>query len=216
VRTLPDFLIYGFGIRNGLALIMTTVAFVLMIACANVAGLLLARAAGRRKEVAIRGALGAGRLRIVRQLLTEGLLIAALGGSVSLLLAHRGIHLLRASLTFSDAVTAVPLSLDWKVVLFTAGVSLVCAVMCGLAPALNASRTDITTNLKDESRSASLGRSPSRLRSIMVTGEIALACSCWLEPGCFSAAFSWLSIRIWDSEQPPYRRCDLGQRSLCR
>lgn len=175
VRTLPDFLIYGFGIRSGLAVIMTTVAFVLMIACANVAGLLLARAAGRRKEVAIRGALGAGRLRIVRQLLTEGLVIALFGGGVGLLLAHWGILLLRAGLTFNDAISAVPLSLDWKVVLFTAGVSLFCAVLCGLAPSLNASRTDISTNLKDESRSASLSRSRSRLRSVMVTGEIALA-----------------------------------------
>lgn len=175
VHTLPDFLIYGFGIRSGLAIVMTTVAFVLMIACANVAGLLLARAAGRRKEVAIRGALGAGRLRIVRQLLTEGLVIALLGGGIGLLLAHSGIQLLQAAFAFNDAVSAVPLGLDWNVVLFTAAVSVVCAVLCGLAPALNASRTDITTNLRDESRSASASRSRSRLRSVMVTGEIAVA-----------------------------------------
>jgi putative ABC transport system permease protein len=175
VRTLPDFLIYGFGIRSGLAIVMTTVAFVLIIACANVAGLLLARAAGRRKEVAIRGALGAGRFRIVRQLLTEGLLIAILGGSLGLILSNWGIRLLRAGLSFNEAISAVPLGLDWMVVLFTAGISLVCAVMCGLAPALNASRTDITTSLKDESRAASQSRSRSRLRSVLVTVEIAIA-----------------------------------------
>jgi putative ABC transport system permease protein len=175
VRTLPDYLVYGFGIRSGLAVIMTTVGFVLMIACANVAGLLLARAAGRRKELAIRIALGAGRLRIIRQLLTEGLMIALLGGATGLLLADWGIHFVRANLNFNDAISAVPLSLDRNVLLFVMGVSLVCAVLCGLAPSLKASRTDISTNLKDETRAVSMSRSQSRLRTVMVSGEIALA-----------------------------------------
>jgi len=175
VRTLPDYLIYAFGIRSGLAVIMTTVGFVLMIACANVAGLLLARAAGRRKELAIRIALGAGRLRIIRQLLTEGLMIALLGGATGLLLADWGIHFVRANLNFNEAISAVPLSLDRNVLLFVLGVSLVCAVLCGLAPSLKASRTDINTNLKDESRAVSMSHSQSRLRTVMVGGEIALA-----------------------------------------
>src|SRR6267378_3000886 len=175
VRTLPDFLVYTFGIRSALAIMMTTVGFVLMIACANVAGLLLARAAGRRKELAIRIALGAGRLRIVRQLLTEGLVIAFLGGGMGLLLAYWGIYFLRTNLTFNEAVSAVPLRLDWNVLLFALGVSLASAVLCAIAPALNASRTDVNTSLKDESRAASSGRSQSRLRTVMVAGEIALA-----------------------------------------
>jgi len=175
VRTLPDFLLYDFGVRSALAVMMTTVWFVLMIACTNVAGLLLAQAAGRRKEVAIRRALGAGRLRIVRQLLTESMVIALFGGSMGLLLAYWGIDLVRASMTFNEAISAVTFSLDWNVLFFAAGISLVCAVLCGLVPSLNVSRTDITTNLKDESRSASPSRSHSRLRTLMVTGEIALS-----------------------------------------
>jgi putative ABC transport system permease protein len=174
-RTLPDFLIYGFGIRSGLAVIMTTVGFVLLIACANVSGLLLARAVARRKELAIRFSLGARRLRVIRQLLTEGLIIALCGGCLGLLLAARGIEFIRTRLSFNDAFNAVGLKLDSNVVLFCTAISILCALLCALAPAMKSSRADITASLKDESRSASAGRSHARLRTVLVTGEIALA-----------------------------------------
>jgi putative ABC transport system permease protein len=175
VRTLSDFLVYSFGVRTGLALLMITDGLVLMIACANVAGLLLARAAGRRRELAIRISLGASRWRIVRQLLTEGLVIASFGGAVGLLFAYGGIRYLDASLAANVAVPAVPLLLDWNVFLFALGVSVFSAVLCGLVPALSASRTDVNTGLKDEGQVASGTQLQSRLRTVMVTGEIALA-----------------------------------------
>jgi len=175
VRTLPDFLVHDFGIGGALAVMMTTVGFVLMLACANVAGLLLARTAGRRSELAIRVSLGASRLRIVRQFLTEGLVLALLGGGVGLLLAYWSMHFVRAKLSFNEAIRAVPLQLDGNVLLFALGVSVFSAVLCGLAPALKASRADINTSLKDGSRAASAGRSQSRLRTVLVAGEIALA-----------------------------------------
>lgn len=175
VRALPDFLVYGFGIRAGLAIIMTTVGFVLMIACANISGLLLARATGRKKELAVRFSLGASRLRIIRQLLTEGVIIALLGGGFGLLLAYKGIDVVRASMKINEFFEAVGLRLDSNVILFTLGISVACALLCALAPALKASRADSIGGLKDESRTASSGRSQTRLRKVLVTGEIALA-----------------------------------------
>ena len=174
-RTLPDFVVYNFGVRTALAVLMTTVSFILLIACANVAGLLLTRAAGRQKELAIRVSIGASRVRIVRQLITEGLVIALLGGSAGLLLTYFGISLVRANLNLNEALSAVPVSLDRNVLLFVSVVSLVSAALASLAPALKSARSDVNTGLKSESRTASAGREHSRLRAALVSGEIALA-----------------------------------------
>jgi len=175
VRMLPDFLIYNFGIRTALAVMMTVVGFVLLIACANVAGLLLTRAVGRQKELAIRMSLGATRVRVMRQLLTEGVVIALLGGGVGLFLAYMGIRVVQAGLSFNDAIADVKISLDTNVLIFAAVVSLVSAILSSVAPALKASRAEINTDLKSEGRGASSGREHNRMRVFLVGGEIALA-----------------------------------------
>src|SRR5579862_2225318 len=175
VRSLPDFLIYNFGVRTGIVLVMTAVVFVLLIGCANVAGLLLARATGRQKELSIRLSLGARRFDIVRQLLAEGLVIASLGGTIGLLLTNWGIHFVRASLNFNEFISAVRFRLDWNVVLFTLGISLASAVLSSLVPALKTSGVEVSAALNEESRGSSSGRSQNRLRKILVTGELVLA-----------------------------------------
>jgi predicted permease len=175
VRTLKDFLIRNFGIGTALAVIMTVVGFVLLIACANVAGLLLTRAVSRQKELAIRMSLGASRARVVRQLLTEGVVIALVGGAVGVFLSYFGIRVLRAGMTFNEAVVDTHVSLDTNVLLFAAAVSLFSAVLSSVAPALKASRTEISTDLKSETRGGTSGRSHKRMRVVLVSGEIALA-----------------------------------------
>jgi len=102
-------------------------------------------------------------------------LIALVGGSVGLLLSYWGIKFIQANLTFNEFIRAVPVTLDRNVLIFVVAISLASAVLCSLAPALKASRTDVNTSLKDESRAASAGRSHTRLRSVLATSEIALA-----------------------------------------
>ena len=137
--------------------------------------MLLTRAAGRQRELAIRVSLGAGRWRVVRQLVTEGLVIAMLGGAGGLLLAYFGINFVRAHMNFHEAMSAVPVSLDRNVLLFVLAVSLVSAMLSSLAPAIKASQSDTNAGLKSESRTSSGGRSQSRLRAVLVNCEIAFA-----------------------------------------
>ncbi len=175
VMTLQEYGIEEDQVRDGLSLLMIAVVLVLLIACANIANLLLARAAKRQQEIAIRVALGAGRMRVIRQLLVESLLIAVIGGGAGLLLAYWGIDLLRGMFTFNDYVVTVAgdVVLDRRVLVFTCLVSMGAALLFGLAPAIRVSGIDPQSALRQGGRAGDLRRGWGR--NLLVGGEIALA-----------------------------------------
>ena len=154
-------------------LLLGAVCFVLLIACANVANLMLVRATARQKEIAIRTALGASRLRIVRQLLTESVMIAVAGGGFGLLLAWNGVDMLTRLLP-KDFPRLQDIGLDLKVLAFTIIVSVITGVVFGFAPAWQVSRTDVNESLKESAR-GSAGGTRNRLRNLFVIAEIALS-----------------------------------------
>ena len=175
---------------TGLWIAMAAVAFVLLIACANVANLMLARASGRQKEIALRAALGASRWRIVRQLLTESSIVALVGGAFGILVAIWGLEALRAA-NPGDAAKFAPgwnqLGINLTVLLFTIGVSLLSGLLFGLAPALEVSKPNLNLALKEGNRQSS-GRSH-RLRSSLVVFEVALSLVLLVGAGLFFRSF---------------------------
>ena len=166
------------GARKSLLILLGAVGFVLLIACANVANLLLVRASGRKREFAIRAAMGAGRARIIRQLLTESIVLSLIGGILGLILGYAGV---RALLAVSPAGLprigehGAAVGVDWRVLAFTLSIALLTGILFGLFPAIGASRPDLNTTLKESSTRSGTGFRQSKARSLLVISEVSLA-----------------------------------------
>ena len=187
-------------VRTAMLVLLGAVAFVLLIACANVAGLLIARGAARRRELAVRTALGAGRGRLVQQLLTESVVLALVGGALGMLVATWTQQLL-ISFAPENLPRLADVTLDWRIASFAFAATIVVGMLFGLTPALQSSRPELNADLKEGGRG---GTSRTGLRNIMVVAQVALALVLLIGAGLMLTSFSRLR-----SVDPGFRVTDL-------
>ena len=210
------------NVRPALIMLLGAVTLVLLIACANVANLLLARAVGRQKEISVRIALGAGRWRIVRQLLVESIVLSCAGGLAGLLLASWGVSFLTGPL-----VAALPrsqnIAIAWPVAFFTLGLSVITGVVFGMVPALHATGFDVRQSLNEEGRGGAGASQHRRVRSALVVAEVGLALVLLVSAGLLLRSFSALtsvspgfnteSLLVFNLPLSPIRYADAASRT---
>jgi len=190
------------NVRPALLVLLGAVAFVLLIACVNVANLLLAQASAREKELSIRSAMGAGRARIIRQFLTESMVLAGVGGALGLFLAYWGVSALR-SFVPANVPRMDEVSVDPAVLGFTLGISLLTGLVFGLAPAWHVGRANLQDTLKETGHSTSAARGTRRLRGTLVVSEIALAVLLLVGAGLMIRSFQHL-LEVSPGFQPQH------------
>ncbi|MGB7435450.1 MAG: ABC transporter permease, partial [Candidatus Acidiferrum sp.] len=176
VKPLRDMIVGD--VRSSLLIMAVAVALVLLVACANVANLLLVRATGRTREFAIRSALGAARIRIIRQLLTESIVLSLIGGTLGVLLGLVGVHgllLLNPGNLPRIGESGAMVDIDWRILAFTVGLSFLTGILFGLFPALSLLESDFNNALKESGNQQGAGARPNRLRSWFVVAEMSLA-----------------------------------------
>ena len=165
----------GRQLRSSLYVLLAAVGAILLIGCANLANLTLARGTSREREIAVRAALGAGRWRLIQQLIEENLLVALAGGSLGLALGYGMMRGLKLLVPAGYLPQEADISIDVNILLFTLAVSILTAILFGLAPALHATRVDLAGSMKEGGRSATSGSGRARLRSVLIVSEVALA-----------------------------------------